>query len=441
MSGEANILTSSIGSVKLITEKVHLGYPPNTFVAYGSSTLSATVRPPTTHNKRNANGVRPMSAFHHGWCKMAEIPTPITTMTSGMYNIAIMPGSFYAGCLGQVPEPSTPNQAISLIKPTPWAFVSADSKARNAVLKKASQVKWDLLASAGELRETCEMIMGMAKQTANTYIRYRNRNGLEGYRGDLLKSYDRWISGAKSRGDTWIEAGLRDVSRQGLTSVTGKSLDAFRNQWMQYQMGVKPLMYDISQACDYFNGLEPDALPAVLLKAGAETESNQMYSPVDIFDIVTLKRIVRGRVMVNYRIICRKTPSGMSTASALGLNRGLSTAWELTRLSWLIDGMVDIGGWLKAWYARDDVSFVEGCKSTLWNARLEPLGKPQILGPNTWVGKPWDPKWLLECGYFERELLTALPVPGIMPDIKALTGVRQCLNTIFGLAGLFGKKI
>lgn len=407
----------------------------------GYLTIDGHKRPETVYNPPNDIGLRAMSNWSRSWLRVSQPLRPLSTKSTVGYPVGIISSGSRISALGFTYLTGT-WQDMDWVKPTPWSLVTSDSKARNNVLRKASQVKWDLLVTAGELRETADFVTDIARNTANAYIKYRNAGRLEGYKGDLLRAYDRWIADAKAAESklSWIKRGLMECKLQGLTDVTAKGLESFRDKWMSYQFGVKPLIADVGNMIEYFDQLPPESLPAVKLKAGAVSEYEYDLPGVRIWSTVEQNFQARGTVDTHYVLICRKTPTGMSTASQLGLNRGLSTAWELTRLSWLVDGLVDIGGWLQAWYARDDVSFVEGCKSTIWRGNVILKGEPVIINPTQTWDQKWKPVLLFEAGAFRREVLSSLPVPGIMPNIKELTGVTRCLNTLFGVLGVFGRK-
>lgn len=403
----------------------------------GLTSAQGNRRPETRRNPPGHLGIRPMSPWERTWFLLSDIPRPYTTNPLPGRNAWFVRDGSYTTALAPWIGPGIDRKtALSRVAPTPWARLSADSKARNNVLKRASQTQWNLLATAGELRETCEMITGMAVGAANSYRRYRNASGLEGFKGNLLSSYDRWIAASKQGGESWIKRGLREVKAQGLRDVTRQGLESFRDKWMLYQMGMRPLAYDVGQACDYLNGLPPDALPTVMLKSGASEEYSYVVRNVPQNTDIVIPVRVYGEVQTHYVLYCQKTPSGMSTATALGLNQGLSTAWELTKLSWLVDYVVDVGGWLQAWYGRDHVSFLMGCKSTIWRSQIDVTGQLELLAPDVTWGVRLKPMAAIDAGDFEREVLHSLPVPGVVPNLKELTGVRKALNAIFALSHL-----
>lgn len=403
------------------------------------------INPATVYNEPNRYGLRPMSAWNKRWLLVDEKPQPLSWRVEPGYNawFARSGSSESAVCHDLLSGPNV-TFGLDLLKPPALQLVRTDSDARNNVLKKASQVKWELLATAGELKETMKMLGDFCEATRTIYRRYLRESKLERYRGNLLKAYDRWNvgppPGAPKR--SWLDIGLTEVHGQGLGDVTKANLESFRDKWMGYQMGVRPFLFDLENACDYFNALPPELLPAVRLASGASHEYSYPFVRNSFAaGNIELQLRVKGEYFVHYVVYCRKTPSGMSQATALGLNRSLSVAWELTKLSWLVDYVVDIGGWLKAWYARDDVSFVMGCKSTMWKSTVEQIGSPRFTQPGCTWEKKWSPMFFVDAGMFDRELLTSLPMPGILPNIKDLTGVARTLNAISALSHLIsGRK-
>lgn len=405
-------------------------------------------RPETRRNPpAPRGGLRRPSDWYNQWMNYAEVMRPLETRVK-VPAWHVVKGS-KTTVFGRWVR--SPGWLLDQIEPPPHVKFAAQQWATTEVLKKASQTKWDLSVSAVELRETTDMIRELCRSAANAYRQYRNAAGLEGFKGNLLSTLDRYDKRAKNRtrkqqrelgpntevGNNVLSELVRDARAQGLRDVTSKGLERFRDQWMQYQFGIRPLAGDINNALEHLanDGWAP---PAMILRAGKEVDYKRQLE-VDIYPSFRAYVLVRGSVQVHYSLVVQMTDEADSMATQLGLNRPLVTLWEGTRLSWLIDYAADVGSVLEAGYARSLTRFVSGTMSTLWKGSAEPA-RVVILDPaQEWVQK-FDPRYVLEGGRFDREVLTSLPAPAFIPEIKSTLGVKQALNATFALSNLLRGK-
>lgn len=445
MTGERDTVDVSVGRVE------NLILSPSWDPSYerhatndGRLTVVLDRRPPTVRNPpAPPGGLRPPSAFSHEWFRYTERPMPFETRPKpGHRSWFLKSGSFATAYGWQLPDPRDPGGragCFSAIAPPPHVLFTAREWAKNAVLKRASQVKWDLSVSAVELKETMALTRDLARDIANTYRRYRNTGGLENAPDNLLNAIDNAARRADRRGSgNWATELFKQPTFSGLGRAGRAAMERFRDRWMQYQFGIRPTVGELQDACSYLSSLGDEAAPAVILRAG---KSVPFRRDVNLDQGTLFRTVARvsGNVGVHYSLACRYSALGNSAFTALGLNRPLVTAWEATRLSWMVDYVVDVGSWLEAGYARDNVVFSSGTVSTLWTGASTPLRVINLDDASEWV-REFSPRYLLEGGRFEREVLTALPLPGIIPEIKSLTGIRQALNSIFAMTNVVKGK-
>lgn len=410
----------------------------------GLFSVTLARRPATVRNPpAPPGGLRQPSGFEHEWFRYTERPMPLETRPKPGHQAWFLKSGSFATAYGRkLPDPQQPGGragCFDTIAPPPHVLFAAREWAKTAVLKKASQVKWDLSVSAVELKETMGLTADLARDIANTYRRYRNTGGLENAPDNLLNAIDNAARRAHRRGSgNWATELFKQPTFKGLGSAGKAALERFKDRWMQYQFGIRPTVGELQDACSYLSNLGEESVPAVILRAG---KSVPYRRTVDLEQGTYFKTIARidGSVGVHYSLACRYSSIGSSNFTALGLNRPLVTAWEATRLSWMVDYLVDVGSWLEAGYARSNVLFSSGTVSTLWKGSSTPLRVINLNSETEWV-REFSPRYLLEGGRFQREVLTSLPLPGVIPEIKSLTGVRQALNSIFAMSNVVKGK-
>lgn len=403
-------------------------------------------RPETRRNPpAPKGGLRQPADWYHDWMNYAELPRPLETRPKpGVQAWHVVSGSKTTVFGRWIRSPAW---LLDKIEPPPHVLFASREWAKTEVLKKASQTKWDLSVSAVELRETTDMIRELTRSAMNAYRSYRNAAGLEGFKGNILSTIDRYERRANRRtrndrgnpdpGNTWYTELMRDASAQGIKGVSKKGLERFRDKWMEYQFGIRPLAGDISDAMDHLSN-DGWAPPAMILRAGKEVAYKRRLD-VGIYPSFQARVMVRGSVQTHFSLVVQMTDEANSMVTQLGLNRPLVTLYEAARLSWLLEYVVGVGSWLEAGYARSLVDFKSGTVSTLWKGAADPAEIVILDWAQEWV-KKFDPRYVLEGGRFTREVLTSLPVPAAIPEIKSTLGVKQALNSLFALSNLLSGK-
>jgi len=150
------------------------------------------------------------------------------------------------------------------------------------------------------------------------------------------------------------------------------------------------------------------------------------------------------RQSVGIHYACKyRIPTQANTAQQLGLNNPAYVAWNLARLTWIVDKVVDIGNWLHSFMAPQGTSFIEGTKSEIRRTSLlrlvdksqDTLGWGALSGLN-----PNNPP-LVQVEHFNRDVLTVGVMPSFMPGVKNKMGLVQLASTISALTTLSASRV
>lgn len=209
---------------------------------------------------------------------------------------------------------------------------------------KACAPKFELGVNLGELRETFEML----------------RDPFSALRGLLTNRH----------------IGVKDLA----------------NNWMEYRYGIMPLIYTIQ-----------DIIKAV--RDRSATMADHLYSGRSQQKIVQCERVVDIPVNVlnlsfqacryyttTFRVgaICYyryKRPPTLSYMLGVDLSALPAIAWELTKLSWLVDWWLGIGDFLKAHRYDSDVIFMGDCATHIREDKV----LHTVMGQPTHFGVPFNP--------------------------------------------------
>lgn len=194
--------------------------------------------------------------------------------------------------------------------------------ALNGAFAKTSEEVLLLYASLGESKETLQMIVSIIG---------RIRALVSG----------KWISKIKPGEPTFTET-LKLLSKQGKT---------YADYWMEARYGLRPLIYELQAA---FSLME-----ASLNKRFRQTARKRaiVRVPISISDTQVLydhwtyleaKRHEFYEYQVNVGVMFSPMSTEISWTKLLGLDQPLLSLWELTRLSFMIDRIIDVGSWIQA---------------------------------------------------------------------------------------------
>lgn len=269
------------------------------------------------------------------------------------------------------------NGSMNTFKPS-YSLVSGMP---NDVLNKATQKVWEELAQskfhagvfAGEFHESYKMLSGSVRTIALA------------------------ISAAK-RGK-W-ERALRI-----LNIPLGKSAGgAAANSYMMVHFGVLPLLSDMSNMYELMK-TKYKVVHHVKKSCSYREERNKTLNGVTWRNFYKCVAEIRGEVHM----------LELGATDRLSCYDLAGVAWELTRLSWLIDWVVPIGNFLQAVNAHN---MTEG--KLFWTTRMETVRLDSPKKDGSYEIEPFDlaafQQWFLPGAQNARSQMSALP--WVFPTIK-----------------------
>jgi hypothetical protein len=133
--------------------------------------------------------------------------------------------------------------------------------------------------------------------------------------------------------------------------VASKSLKRLANEWLQYRYGLRQLVFDIQSAANAAKALKNTRVrytargqaDTYLSETGGETSSPTFWGVNNY-----AKSIYRHNATVEAGVLVDPTVYGIPAIDAYGLAHPLSTAWELTKFSFVIDWFLNVGEVLRS---------------------------------------------------------------------------------------------
>lgn len=187
-----------------------------------------------------------------------------------------------------------------------------------AAAAELNQEAWDILTELGELPETLGMVYSGCKAILNIYSDLRRNNPL----GLIAQA-----TGARLKKRS-PEAYARYTARR-----TAKEIDAAAQVWMTYRYGIMPLVYSIGDALDFlaskgfFRTIRKREDDTVTVNVGSSTHT------------VAIQDRCWGKMSIDL--------TKESWTNGLSANP-ITTAWELTPLSFVVDWAINVGDLLAA---------------------------------------------------------------------------------------------
>lgn len=388
-------------------------------------------KPATVVNPIRKDGTRPMSAYSTEWFRLAPAKTitsarPISSYQDRYLNFPALPV-----------RRESPGLTMEQIRRTwmvnsPLDILGADGEARTNTLSKLSQKKWDLGVAAGELKQTAGLVTDLAQSMLNNVDKAINS------RKRMKQQLHRFFRRVQQHGDFYqaaAEVGLKDISL----------LEDLKNGWMQYSLGVKPMLRDIHDSGQYLSDLLFKDKVAVIMKVKAGAQRGGRFrkkSDADSYMIDPVTRYYHGTATCNvhYTVVYEMPIGGVGPITELGLDNPYSTLWELTTLSWMFDYVVGVGDWLSSLTATKGLVFREGCRSELRRCLIDTVELQKFQ--NAEYIRPAGPLGIyLESGQFDRTLLSAAGLmPAMVPAWKSSLGLVQMGQSLFALSNLLQGK-
>lgn len=209
--------------------------------------------------------------------------------------------------------------------------------------------------------------------------------------------------------------------RRGLTSG-GKQL---ANVYLQYHYGVQPLMQTIHELS---SRQLTCATKPVTFQSRASSSQQYQRSAIGWYAQnirSTVNASLSNRCLIS--LTFQQSSSGISTLSQFTSLNPLSIAWELTPYSFVVDWVVDIGGYLRMAETAmlSGLQFISGFRtdSSKGFSRIENSGAWVEYGTTT----IHNTKGSFETKSMNRQILSAMPFPEL-PRIDVNMGSSRLLS-------------
>lgn len=241
------------------------------------------------------------------WQQTSQTPTGVRTQRDGSYT-SVFTGpddSFGLGGFAQYRVSGLGNTFNSNF---------ADS-ARLKALRKLNLKDLDLGTAWKERGKTAQLVAGLAETSVDALRAIKRRSGR-----DLLNALGLDHSGARGRG--WVDG------------------------YLAYQYGVKPLMLDVAGATQALARLPPGDWTVCAEGRVYEDSTKRSkiggYRPYEVTSVY--REGVKYKVAAHQRLLTRE----QDILWALGLDDPISTVYETTPYSFVLDWALPIGDWLQA---------------------------------------------------------------------------------------------
>jgi len=271
--------------------------------------------------------------------KLPQNPFGFSEISQG-YRRGFVESKAYHIDSGKLTSTTTITGALGVYtpNPSPWSPVFKEAVRQNlynqAVAKAQSKIKdtsIDLSVFAGELRETRAMFIDIAT---------RLRLAINAARRKDVKSVRRHLSVADTAD--------------------------FANLWLTINYGINPFIADLKGAVE------------ALEKGAMKERFSLVQDRARYQDFTTRTSVVQGgiekwtlRVEVGLLVKYAVTNPFLATLASLGLSNPGTTAWELAKLSFVVDWVIGIGGWLNQLDYHLGKQFQNGSYTTFTKEKVE----------------------------------------------------------------------
>lgn len=385
--------------------------------------------PATVHNVRDSNGSWPRSAWNKSWFRCFVPKTTWSTQAKPGYDAWFYPEARtpVIGDLYPYADDWQWNLNHVRFQPRPLDVLNAENTARTKVLNSVAQKKWDLGVTVVEFAQTADMVTSLATRLVDGV------DSLMNLRKSSAKQINQLFRQVRKHNDFYraaAEVGMKDT----------RLLEHIRDGWMEYQFGLKPLMYDIADAgaaldeeiFERSNGL------LVVAKEG-HTVKGRITVPMPIVNApfktwLTCDTVASCHISASYRV----PTDGVSRITTLGLDNPASILWEGTCLSWMVDYGFGIGDWLSSFTAANGLEYIDGSISSIQRCTAVSVQHRDLHANNVWDKKPGTTGVVLDSGRFVRDLLPSGVLPAIAPQIKSKMSLVKLANSLSALSTLLG---
>jgi hypothetical protein len=394
--------------------------------------------PASTNNPKRDDGTRAPSAY---WIKRALIQARPYQLSQSNPGVGVHWGYYTKESTAAYVLPAEmyvdSDTLFSWALAGPLIRTNVDALARtkflNNLAARSGKDQVELGVAAGELRETIGLVEELGQATISAISSTAREVGRAP--GTIAKALYHLN-----------KAGPKEIARRffnGDTQVLEKVIQA----WLVYQLGLKPLAHDVYDAEVYLRSqVDQDYYHLdVAVRGGASDEIDVELSH-NTWSVNGGTYFISGlyRQSVGIHYACKyRIPTQANTAQQLGINNPAYVAWNLARLTWVVDKVVDVGNWLHSFMAPQGTSFIEGTKSEIRRTSLlrlvdksqDTLGWGALSGLN-----PNNPP-LVQVEHFNRDVLTVGVMPSFMPGVKNKMGLVQLASTIAALTTLSASRV
>lgn len=423
------------------THTVHVtGYDPGWTNQPGvnTSTTSWLRHPESVNNPVREDGTRALSAYSIDRYLSVTPAASISQQANGRWGYHTRESTRAAYCTDLVGNDARLNH--QKVIPSDSFMTNVDAIARVNFLKKLEKASGksqvELGVAAGEVRETINMASDLA-------------GGLT--RGVLTIARDVRLSPqlVGKALDSVRSLGIREAANRVLRGDV-KLLERIVESWLVYQFGLKPLAYDLYDATVYL-GAEQQKHGTLKLKikvnSGFDSEAEELV----------FRAIRNGGNSATYNVDAKflwygkvhysgwyEIPTRATIPEELGLYNPMLIGWELLRFSWLVDYVVDIGGWFRSMMAARGTRFVEGTRSELRQARfVEWVDAPDngVTAGGPVASQLNRLRCSIAADSFRRTLLGPGGVmPPILPGVSNIMDLHRLANTMAALTTLVDSR-
>lgn len=434
-----NIDTKTVVDVR--THAVHtVGYDPGWTVVPNAALLYRSIlkMPESTNNPKRDDGTRAPSAY---WIQRALVQARPYQLSQENPGTGVLWGYYTKESLAAFVVPVELNDTSAVL--FDWALagplmrVNVDALARtkflNNLAARSGKDQVELGVAAGEIRETIGLVEELGQATISAISSTARAVGRAP--GTIAKALYHLE-----------KAGPKEIARRFFNGDT-QALEKVIQAWLVYQLGLKPLAYDVYDAEVYLRTqVDQDYYHLDVTVRGGASDEMDVEKDHNTWSINGGTYYISGmyRQSVGIHYACKyRIPTQANTAQQLGVNNPAYVAWNLARLTWVVDKVVDMGNWLHSFMAPQGTSFIEGTKSEIRRTSLLRL-VDKSLEINGWGElsglHPNDPP-LVQVEHFTRDVLTVGVMPSFMPGVKNEMGLVQLASTIAALTTLSASRV
>lgn len=392
-------------------------------------------RPKSVTNPiRKPEGTRAPSAWNHRWFRQFETPGRIEVVQRQGG-----PGSRYYRYWTEAPFSQELPAEFSHLWCSPAAPLGAfpigvEQAARTAVLNKLRNTDIQLGVALAEAKKTASLVRHTAEQVVGGVVNFRRNARMS------VRDFSRFMREMRGQ-KPGASFRYTPVNRRG-SSPWDRVLNnprqmskAIPEKWLEYSYGWRPFLMEADGAASALASLLHDQnVPMLYVGRGGSSREDDMWYDVsgppgpDVRCSHHIRVISECHYSITYRM-----PFGVLADVRDRLGLGLaSTLWELTPYSFCLDWLVGVGDWFNSFGAQEIADFVEGSVSKI--QRADSLGIRAVPNPTS----HWQDVRILSYpknasvsfGRMSREVLTHLPVPAFVPEVRNNLGLTQFASLV-----------